>query len=132
MRTALWFPASIGALMLVFAVGGALDYASTGEGFHLIWAAGAGLAAGLVVVFRNFPLIEIEPHRIVSRGHSRVDKVEVGAGDRIAVDGERLFVVRRNGAWEEVQVNTMLIRRSDWAALEAAVARRPEPPGPGG
>lgn len=132
MRAALWFPTSICAVMLVFAVDGALEYASTGNGFPLVRAVGGGIAAGLAVVFRNFPMIEIEPHRIVSRGHSRVDKAEIGAGDRIAIDGGRLFVVRRNGAWEEVQVNTTLIRRSDWAELEAAIARRrPEPPGPG-
>ncbi|GAB3996621.1 hypothetical protein GCM10029992_17250 [Glycomyces albus] len=87
----------------------------------MIWPC---LGMVLAIVFRNLPVLKLEPHRIVSRLADSAVKTELRTGDRLEVREGRLFVVRQSGASEHIRVNVPLLRRSDWFELLAAVESR--------
>ncbi|WP_030160789.1 hypothetical protein [Glycomyces sp. NRRL B-16210] len=60
---------------------------------------------------------------VVSRLRYGVVKIPLHPTDRLVVSSGRLYIGHFNGAWTVVSLNRHLLRGSDWAAFEAAVAR---------
>ncbi|GAB3226960.1 hypothetical protein GCM10027447_17720 [Glycomyces halotolerans] len=123
-RTPLWFTALLVFGMLGFSVISLALFRATGDGFSDLFAIGGVLGATVAVLLRNMAILEIEPDRIVSRLQSRTVITELHAGDRLSLEDGRLHVVRADGDREPVQVNTILVRVSDWVGLQAAIEHR--------
>ncbi|THV24410.1 hypothetical protein [Glycomyces paridis] len=123
-RVPQWFPLlmSVGALVssgFVFA-----KYSATGDGSLLFFALWGLLVAVLAIVFRNMATLKVRPDLVVSRTQNRSVKRMLHPADRLEIVDGRLFVVDYQGAREEIPLNVLLLRESDWLEFEAAVAHR--------
>ncbi|GAA2274088.1 hypothetical protein GCM10009853_029960 [Glycomyces scopariae] len=123
MRAPIWFPLGLGGAFLVM---GALNLLSSSlnSGFDLFGIVWCVVGASTALACLNFAVLKVEPHRIVSRRNNGAVKVPLGPDDRLFAADRRLWVLRRGSHWEEIALNTPMLRGSDWAAFEQAVHRR--------
>ena len=128
-RTVTWFPLLFAGFFAALALGSTIWTIVSGDLLGLI---GIVIEAGGAVALwlaRNGAVLKIEPDRVRTWVPDSPSRIFLRAGDRLAISAmDTLYVVRADGTRVEVPLVRWQVRRSDWEALKAEIARHwPDP-----